>query len=410
MRTFCEPTEVQRSPVIGMLMDFLVPPMIDGAGAYARQHGIRLDARWSVRADWMPERPDWDGVLVHLVDMEHAHQRAAGLGLPMVHLSGWLGNRALPRVDCDYAACGLMAAEEFRRLGLRRVAGMSGSRSGADFRSYRGLWAGVRRHGLDFVRLPAWRKDVSWTEMMRVAAREIAALAHPCGVFLPHAGATVALMDELRRLGVRIPEDVALIVIDKDPQRTTELAPVPLTAVVPDFWQQGYDAAALLHRMILRDDPRCSIRRVRPVGLVRRESTGVKGVSDPVVAKVMHLLGEPVGKTAGVAELARLAGVSRRSLEVRFRKQTGMTLHAAQMKQRMDEAKRLLGNPGTSVTEVAFGCGFSSVHYFTTAFKREVGITPGAYQRARGAEVGHSWSGERPPHHRPGSGRGGQVS
>ena len=202
---------------------------------------------------------------------------------------------------------------------------------------------------------------------------------------MPHAGAMVALTDALLDLGVRIPEDIALIVIDKDPQRTTELAPVPLTAVVPDFWQQGYEAAGLLHRIMSGENPGRSIHRISPIGLVRRASTGARAVSDPVVAKVNHLLGEPVGKAAGVAELARMAGVSRRSLEVRFRKETGMTLHAAQMKVRMDEAKRLLGNPGASVTEVAFCCGFSSVHYFTTAFKREVGITPGAYQKGAGS-------------------------
>jgi hypothetical protein len=68
-------------------MDFMNPGYIDGAGAYARQHGIRLDARWSVRADWMPERPAWEGVLVNLVDMETAYLRACG------------------RRTCDYQWC-----------------------------------------------------------------------------------------------------------------------------------------------------------------------------------------------------------------------------------------------------------------------------------------------------------------
>lgn len=48
---------------MGLLMDFMLPAIIDGAGAYVRQHALRLDARWSVRADWMPEQPAWDGLL-----------------------------------------------------------------------------------------------------------------------------------------------------------------------------------------------------------------------------------------------------------------------------------------------------------------------------------------------------------
>ncbi|MCH7227121.1 helix-turn-helix domain-containing protein [Haloferula sp. A504] len=360
-----------------------MPAIIDGAGAYARQHGLRLDARWSVRADWMPEHPGWDGVLVHLVDMESAYLRAAALGVPMVHLSGWFAERALPRVECDYAACGVLAAEEFRRLGLSRVVGRNGVRSSIDWRAYRGLRVGARREGLEFIDLPPGRKGVDWTSAVEGLANAVAALRFPCGLFLPHAGGMIDLLDLLVQRGVRVPQDLAMIVVDKDPQRNAELAPVPFTGIVPDFWQQGYEAAGLLHRMIIGEARSCSIRRVPPVGVVRRESTGVAGSRDPVVAKVIHLLGESAGRTLGVAELARLAGVSRRTLEMRFRRETGMTLHALQTKLRMDEAKRLLGSAKRTVTEVAIECGFSSVHYFTTAFKREVGVTPGAFRSER---------------------------
>ncbi len=39
---------------------------------------------------------------------------------------------------------------------------------------------------------------------------------------------------------------------------------------------------------------------------------------------------------------------------------------------------------GLSVAQVAEIVGFSSVHYFTTAFKREVGETPGVYRAGSG--------------------------
>ncbi len=60
---------------IGVVMDYFVPGITLGAGAYAREHDLRLDTRWSVRADWMPENPHWDGVLLNLVDMDHAMEK-----------------------------------------------------------------------------------------------------------------------------------------------------------------------------------------------------------------------------------------------------------------------------------------------------------------------------------------------
>ena len=82
--------------------------------------------------------------------------------------------------------------------------------------------------------------------------------------------------------------------------------------------------------------------------------------------------------------MAERVGVSRRTLEMRFRRETGSTVHATLTAQRMEVAKRLLRKGGQPVAQVAEILGFSSVHYFTTAFKREVGETPGAYRAESG--------------------------
>jgi len=35
-----------------------------------------------------------------------------------------------------------------------------------------------------------------------------------------------------------------------------------------------------------------------------------------------------------------------------------------------------------SITDIAHVCGFSTVHYFSGAFKREMGISPRQYQQS----------------------------
>lgn len=45
---------MSRQKTVGLLMDYVVPGVIEGAGAYLREKGLRIDARWSVRADWTP--------------------------------------------------------------------------------------------------------------------------------------------------------------------------------------------------------------------------------------------------------------------------------------------------------------------------------------------------------------------
>lgn len=385
---------MKRVTTIGVVMDNFRPAILEGAGVYAREHGIRLDGRWSVRADWMPEQPVWDGVLAYLVDGKETLDRISALSLPLLHLAGWLGRQALPRMEPDFAIAAALAVREFQKLGLNRVAGLEWRPFPIDRRAYRGLRLALRQAGMEFAGL-SWEKGIS-VGRIRSLADELMEVKRPFGLFLAHAGLAWSLVDELLERGIGIPEDIAIIVIDKDVQGTPALASVPLTAVMLDDWQLGYDAAAWMHRMIRGEEHRRRILRVPPAGLLRRESTGATSYQDPLVAKALHVIAGPVDADLTVDELAKRVGASRRNLEQRFRKITGNTPNAAILNRRVSEAKRLLEKGIGSISEVAHASGFSSVHYFTTAFKREVGEAPGAYrdskkESARHAKRSGSW-------------------
>ena len=75
--------------------------------------------------------------------------------------------------------------------------------------------------------------------------------------------------------------------------------------------------------------------------------------------------------------LARQHGVARRTLERRFREQTGMSFGMWRQKARLLDSIRMLAG-GTPVTDAALDCGYSSVSAFIAAFKRTFGYTPGS--------------------------------
>jgi LacI family transcriptional regulator len=377
---------MKRATTIGVVMDNFRPAILEGAGVYAREHGILLDGRWSVRADWVPDHLAWDGILAYLVDGKETLDRISTPGVPLLHLAGWLGRQARPRMEPDFAMGAALAVEEFQRMGLSRVAGMEWRPYSIDRRAYRGLRSAVRKAGMEFAGLTSWKKG-DWAVQIGSLADELMKVERPFGLFLVHAGVAWSLVEELLQREIRIPADISIIVIDKDVQRTPALAAVPLTAVMLDDWQLGYDAAAWVHRMIRGEAHHQRILRIPPSGLLRRESTGTTGDRDPVVAKALHLIDGPVDGDLTVDELAKRVGVSRRKLEQRFRKITGGTPHAAILDRRITEAKRLLESGTESISDVGQACGFSSVHYFTTAFSREVGESPGAYRRARNQRV-----------------------
>lgn len=58
----------------------------------------------------------------------------------------------------------------------------------------------------------------------------------------------------------------------------------------------------------------------------------------------------------------------------------GLSPYAYLTNQRITHAKRLLKNSNSSITDIAFDCGFNSSSQFTNIFKKYVGCTPKEYK------------------------------
>jgi AraC-like DNA-binding protein len=83
----------------------------------------------------------------------------------------------------------------------------------------------------------------------------------------------------------------------------------------------------------------------------------------------------------GLANLARRAGASLRTLQRLFPAETGLTLESWRQKARMIVAAAALSG-GAPVAVTAADCGYESPSAFITAFKRQFGVTPGRYRSA----------------------------
>jgi AraC-like DNA-binding protein len=82
-----------------------------------------------------------------------------------------------------------------------------------------------------------------------------------------------------------------------------------------------------------------------------------------------------------IAELARRAGSSRRSFNMRFRAAYGMTAIDYLRASRLELAREALVHQQMSVAEAAYHVGYSSPANFATAFRKRFGIAP---SRCRG--------------------------
>ncbi|ONM48200.1 AraC family transcriptional regulator [Nocardia donostiensis] len=81
-----------------------------------------------------------------------------------------------------------------------------------------------------------------------------------------------------------------------------------------------------------------------------------------------------------VAAVAGAHAISRRYLEQLFAR-VGESPAAYLRRLRLDEARRLLSETTSSITDIAYSAGFNDVSTFTRAFRRVHGITPREWRR-----------------------------
>ena len=78
-------------------------------------------------------------------------------------------------------------------------------------------------------------------------------------------------------------------------------------------------------------------------------------------------------------KVSELCGMSPFRFSRTFRETYGITFQDYVVRYRILESCRLLKNPNTNITDVAYAIGFNDASYFSRTFRRYVGISPSDY-------------------------------
>ncbi|MEM7506182.1 MAG: AraC family transcriptional regulator [Pseudomonadota bacterium] len=98
------------------------------------------------------------------------------------------------------------------------------------------------------------------------------------------------------------------------------------------------------------------------------------------LARITDYVDANLEHTIVIRDLADLVGLSPFHFSRCFRVATSISPHKFVIARRIDASKRMLADPTAVLAQIAFACGFSSQSHFTTTFKEQVGMTPGAYR------------------------------
>lgn len=386
-------TRKERPQQVALAMPIAVPWMakcMDGILEYARKH-----ARWNLLTSpptligamettlTVSGLKGWpgDGVLAFINDRKEACD-ARRLGIPVVSLGGVLRNPSLPRVMVDHYATGRVAAEHLLERGFSRLA----------YYGIRGPWyARLRREAFVacaaqagvtcdvFEQKPVTHPGISWQRRLKPLDDWLQFLKPPIGIMAVHDYRARILLEACLRLGLRVPHDVAIIGVDDDTTVCEHCQPT-LTSVSRNAWRHGYEAAALLDRLMAHDTPKQLDVIVPPDGVTARRSTDVIAVDDPHVSVVVHYLHDHFREIEHISDALTQAPISRRLLEKRFAASLGCTPYRYLCRLRVEQAKRLLGSDERpKLHQIARACGFSNTDRMRLIFLRFTGKPPSAF-------------------------------
>ena len=360
--------------------------ILRGVSRYARQHGpwsIYHEPR-SLEASVPRWLKDWrgDGIIARL-QTEKIAAAVVETGLPAVDVLGVVPASSVPLVHVNDTVIGRMAAGHLLQRGYREF-GYCGLR-GANWsetreRAFRAVVvdAGCRCTGYGLS--PHSRNESSWEAQQERLAAWIDKLPKPTGVLACYDPVGQRILEACRRIGVAVPEKVAVVGVDND-ETVCEVCDPPLSSVAANHARVGYEAATLLGRMMRTKRRRKRPIYVDPIEVVTRMSTDILAVGDEDVAAALRLIHQRACDELHVRDIVEHVMISRSTLKERFRRLLGHSIHDEIVAVRVRQAKRLLAETELPLVAVAHESGFRHAEYMGVVFRKLVGKTPGQFRK-----------------------------
>jgi len=369
----------------------MISPMsaqrVAGIAQYAKEHA------WNLlimdRLGYHPVVWDGDGVLATIrsdpVALTHI-RKFVDAGIPVVDLTESRPEVDVPRVTSDHMEIGRIAGLHFLERNFRHLAWFSTSWGNVHRMRYEGFSAACPTKPERWVvseECNGRNASADWPNFLSWMRRRLKAAQKPLAVLCYDETDAARFLYATREIGISVPEDVAILSIGNDPL-VCENQSVPLSSIDQNLYKGGYEAAAMLDRLMhrKRQPTTTETLRIPPVGIVTRRSTDVLAVADPEVRHAVQYITEHLGEKIGAPQVARALGISRMRLDELTRAELGHSIGVQLRKMRFAKACAMLRTTKLTIGEIASQTGFCHQSHLTNAFRKAFGVSPNAWRKS----------------------------
>jgi LacI family transcriptional regulator len=346
-----------------------------------QEHGFRWVVNWA--RDWHAD------VVIGQFEPKDNVQLFRKYGIVALAQDYITQFRDIPNITANYEKMGRMAATRFISRGFKDFAffgnnGMCWSDSRRDgFRKCLEE-AGYEGHIFLYERQ---RIENLWYYNATLLYDWLRSLPKPVAIMACDDNQGSILLEACHSLGLRVPADVAVIGVDNDPT-LCNLSDPALSSIDVDIEKGGFEAAAMAKRMVEDPSFRGEDIVLQPTTIVSRVSSNVMATRDPAVHAALQYIGEQIDHKILVSDVLEHVPLSRRLLEQRFLKETGITIYQYITKLRIERFSQLLLSSNDSIANIAAMMDEPDAKNLSRRFQAVKGCTPSEYRKRKLRKLG----------------------
>jgi LacI family transcriptional regulator len=308
------------------------------------------------------------------------------LGCPLVRI-GYLPHpqdHLVPAVLPDLGKAGDMAADHFLSAGFTHIAQI-GSDPWSLFKPLQERFKSrCLQHAIspEVFRVKAGIHAESFAAInKRFASRSkslidwLQSLPKPLGVLVGGDWRAARVCMICSAAGMFVPESVAILGVGNE-EIICEMSPTSLSSLDISRKKCSYEAVHLLRRLMKGHAAPVEPLYVAPQGVVLRRSTDVLPVKNQNVVRSLRFIWDHYQEDISVHDVARVVGVSRRTLERAFKEHMQGSVNSEIQNKRLGKCCELLERTNMKIQDLVPLCGFHSADYLHQVFRKKFGTTP----------------------------------
>ena len=316
----------------------------------------------------------WDESKLYLLD---------DLNIPIVLQNTKSRSEVHSNLTGDYIGTGELAAKYFRKKFYTSYA----------FFGWKDIiWSEERERGFreevmkENSKYSAFKERVGAVYDRQELTDWLMSLPKGTGLFCSNDEQALTITETCMIAGIKVPEDIAVLGVDDD-DLLCEISDPTISSIQQEVERGGYETCRLLHQQILNKSRKPFNVVISPSEVKERNSTLAHNISDQHVRNIVRYIEKNYRNDTSMDDIFQLVPLSRRSVEMRFKKATSMTIYQYLLNIRIEHFSYLLITSDKPYIDLAYEVGFKDIANVSRTFRKYKGCTPMEYRKSHRAGV-----------------------